>query len=160
MHRRTFLLGAVGSIALTAEAACHRDGSPAESGSSSASTPIGPLFEPATLAARLAEVKSGKLAVWFVGPSILFRHHIPGARNLGEVSTPEGKAAIEAELKKTPAETEIVLYCGCCPVSHCPNVRPASALIRASGRPKTYVLNLPTRFATDWADPGFPVEQG
>jgi hypothetical protein len=42
----------------------------------------------------------------------------------------------------------------------CPNVRPASAALRALGRPNASVLDLPTRFADDWADNGYPVERG
>lgn len=122
---------------------------------------IGPSLAPAELAARLAEVKEGKIAVLYVGPAALFeRGHVPGARDVGEVSTEAGRRALESTLAALPKETEVVLYCGCCPVANCPNVRPASAMIRASGRPNGRVLDLPTRFATDWADKGYPVARG
>ena len=45
---------------------------------------IGPLLAPAALAARIEEVKAGKIAVLYVGPDMLFgRGHVPGARKLG-----------------------------------------------------------------------------
>lgn len=147
MHRRQFLalVPAAGAFA-----ACRRG----------ADEPIGPHLAPATLASRLEEVKSGKVAVFYVGPGALFaRGHVPGARNVGEADSSEGLAAIRNLLTSTPADTEVVFYCGCCPVRSCPNVRPVSAAIRASGRKNAWVLDLPTRFSTDWADKGFAVER-
>ncbi len=149
--RRSWLAGAM-SFALVG---CRSkgDGAPAEEA-------IGPLLAPAALAARVDDIKSGKLAVLYVGPDALFgRGHVPGARKVGAVDSDEGRRALSDALAKIPAETEVVLYCGCCPVKNCPNVRPASAALRALGRPNARVLDLPTRFATDWADKGYPVER-
>ena len=121
---------------------------------------IGPLLAPAALAARLDDVKSGKTVVLYVGPDALFgRGHVPGARNVGEAGDADGRRALAAALAEVPKEAEIVLYCGCCPVRSCPNVRPASAALRELGRANTRVLDLPTRFATDWADKGYAVEK-
>jgi hypothetical protein len=104
-------------------------------------------------------VKAGKIAVLYVGPDMLFDlGHVPGARNVGAAGSEEGMRALSAELAKVPVDTEIVLYCGCCPVRDCPNVRPASAALRKLGRANAYVLDLPTKFATDWIDKGYPVE--
>jgi len=152
MKRRAFLLGSLGIAAL----ACDRNGG-APSASEDA---IGPLLATSALASRLEDVKSGKLAVFYIGPEALFaRGHIPGAKNLGEISSPGGREALRKALDALPEGTEAVVYCGCCPVRSCPNVRPASAEVRASKR-KAYVLDLPTRFATDWADKGLAVEKG
>ena len=121
---------------------------------------IGPLLSPSVLSARLDDVKSGKVIVLYVGPDTLFgRGHVPGARNVGAIDSDEGRRALSDVLAKVPAENEIVLYCGCCPVKSCPNVRPASAALRALGRPNAHVLDLPTRFATDWIDKGYPVDR-
>lgn len=120
---------------------------------------IGPLLPPSALAARIDEVKSGKIAVLYVGPDLLFDlGHIPGARNIGPAESQEGARALSKALAEIPSHVEVVLYCGCCPVSSCPNVRPASAALKARGRSRAYVLDLPTRFADDWADKGYPVE--
>lgn len=122
---------------------------------------MGPWLPPAELAARIDDVKAGKIAVLYVGPEALFRRgRVPGARSVGEAGSPEGRRALSAELARLPAETEVVVYCGCCPLANCPNVRPASAALRAAGRANARVLDLPTRFATDWADKGYPVERG
>ena len=121
---------------------------------------IGPLLAPAALAARIEEVKAGKIAVLYVGPDMLFgRGHVPGARKLGALDSDEGRHALSEALATIAVDTEVVLYCGCCPVKSCPNVRPASAAVRALGRPNARVLDLPTTFATDWTAKGYPVER-
>lgn len=149
--RRSLLAGAV-SLAIVG---CRSKGDVAP-----AEETIGPLLAPAALAARVDDIKSGRIAVLYVGPDALFgRGHVPGARKVGAVDSDEGRRALSEALAKIPAETEIVLYCGCCPVKSCPNVRPASAALRALGRSNARVLDLPTRFATDWADKGYPVER-
>ena len=148
LPRRHFVLG---TIALSLATACRS--------SSSSSETIGPLLSPATLAARLDDVKAGKIAVLYVGPDLLFGlGHVPGARNVGAAGDEDGARALTAALAAVPADTEIVLYCGCCPVANCPNVRPASAALRKLGRVNASVLDLPTKFATDWVDRGYPVE--
>ncbi len=152
LPRRELLVGLVTGLVV---AGCRSKGDAAL-----ADEPIGPLLAPAALAARLGEVKAGKIAVLYVGPDELFgRGHVPGARKVAPLDSDDGRKALADALAKVPAETEIVLYCGCCPVKSCPNVRPASAALRALGRPNARVLDLPTRFATDWTDKGHPVER-
>ncbi len=147
LARRTFLI-AVASSALAA--AC---------GESARGAKLGPLLAPAALAARMDDVKQGKVAVLYVGPEVLFQlGHVPGARYIGPAGEDEGLKALERALAALPPDAEAVLYCGCCPVADCPNVRPASALIAKLGRPRTYLLDLPTRFSTDWIEKGYPVE--
>jgi thiosulfate/3-mercaptopyruvate sulfurtransferase len=148
LSRRSVLGGAL----TLAFAACR--------GAGDGAAEIGPLLPPAALASRMDDIKAGKVAILYVGPDALFgRGHIPGARNVGPVDSAEGRRALSDALAKVPAETEIVLYCGCCPTRSCPNVRPASAALRAFGRANAKMLDLPTRFATDWADKGYPVER-
>jgi 3-mercaptopyruvate sulfurtransferase SseA len=162
---RRDVLGAVLAVAFAASCRSSRD-NPGAGTSGGAATAkkaddaIGPLLAPADLAARIADVKAGKIAVLYVGPDALFgRGHVPGARKVGEAGDDDGRSALATELLRIPKETEIVLYCGCCPVRSCPNVRPASAALRASGRTIAHVLNLPTRFADDWTAKGYPVER-
>ncbi len=158
LERRSFITGLLGAAVV---ASCKSKDSESTKESESASETIGPLMPPATLAGRIDDVKSGKIAVLYMGPSVLFgKGHIPGAQKIGEAGEEAGKRALAEAIQKLPAETEIVLYCGCCPVRNCPNVRPASALLRSLNRKNATVLDLPTRFATDWADKGFPVERG
>jgi thiosulfate/3-mercaptopyruvate sulfurtransferase len=148
--RRAILAGAL-SVGL---AACKKGDDAATEAS------IGPLLAPAALASRVDDIATGKIAVLYVGPDALFgRGHVPGARNVGAVDSDRGRRALSEALAAIPAETDIVLYCGCCPVRSCPNIRPASAAIRTLGRANAHVLDLPTRFSTDWSDKGYPVER-
>lgn len=149
LSRRQFTLGSLAAIGSTA---CHAK-------EEDAATQIGPLLSAATLAARIDDVRSGKVAVFYVGPEALFgRGHIPGARPLLSLDSEDGRKKLNEALAAVPVETEIVLYCGCCPVRNCPNVRPASAAVRALGRANAYVLDLPTRFSADWSAKGYPVD--
>ena len=117
------------------------------------------LIAPALVADKLA--KGEPLAILYVGPDTLFRRgRLPGARNIGEAGENDGVAALRAELDRTPLDTEVVLYCGCCAVRVCPNVRPADAVIAKSGRRNVWLLDLPTNLRTDWTDRGFPLEKG
>ena len=61
-----------------------------------------------------------------VGPSILYMQaHIPGAEYIGAADGKQSLERLRTRVKSLPRNKSIVLYCGCCPWSHCPNVRPA-----------------------------------
>lgn len=152
--RRVFLSGVLNALVA---AACRSK----QEASSNDAAPIGPLLAPGVLATRIDDIKVGKIAVFYVGPDALFEGgHVPGARKMAPLESEEGRRALAEVLARVPAETEVVLYCGCCPVKSCPNVRPASAAVRALHRANAYVLDLPTRFTTDWVEKGYPVERG
>jgi rhodanese-related sulfurtransferase len=57
-------------------------------------------------------------------------------------------------------DAPIVLYCGCCPWDHCPNIRPAYKALQAAGYKNVKALYLPKSFGEDWAAKGYPVEKG
>jgi hypothetical protein len=86
--------------------------------------------------------------------------HIPGALFHGPGSTPQGIAELKIWAKDLPRSTNIVLYCGCCPLDHCPNLEPAFAAMRDLGFTNLRVLLLPHDFNTDWIEKGYPVEKG
>jgi thiosulfate/3-mercaptopyruvate sulfurtransferase len=151
VDRRSFLtaIGAVSAVVVLA--ACDRRPGAGE--------PNAPSLAPSELARRLAEVKAGKIVVLHVGPRVLWqRERVPGSRWGGETNTAEGLASFEAAVKALPAEVEVVAYCGCCPVTSCPNVLPARRVL--GSRAKASVLDLPTNFRTDWADKGYEIEKG
>ena len=52
-----------------------------------------------------------------------------------------------------------MIYCGCCPLAHCPNLRPAYTALKELGFSRLRILNLPENFGTDWADRGYPTER-
>src|SRR5205085_312356 len=109
-----------------------------------------------------AAVVSGpgeKPPVYYVGFNVLYRSkHIPGAVYAGPGAKLDGIELLKQALKRVPHDREIVLYCGCCPINQCPNLRPAFQTARDLGFKKVRVLMLPTSFATDWVGKGYPVE--
>lgn len=86
--------------------------------------------------------------------------HVPGASYHGPASKDEGLADLKAWAQGLPKSSNVVLYCGCCPMVRCPNLRPAFAALHGEGFARLRVLLLPTNFATDWAGKGYPVEKG
>ena len=86
--------------------------------------------------------------------------HVPGASYHGPGSKPEGLADLKTWAQSLPKSSNVVLYCGCCPLERCPNLRPAFTALHDVGFARLRVLLLPTNFATDWAAKGYPIEKG
>jgi len=109
------------------------------------------------------ELRDGKTApaILFVGFQRLYTAgHIKGAQYHGSGGSAEGLAQIKAWAGPLPRSTNLVIYCGCCPLERCPNLRPAFTALRELGFTKVRVLLLPTSFAVDWAEKGLPYEKG
>lgn len=85
--------------------------------------------------------------------------HIPGASFHGAASTAQGLDNLKDWAKPLPRNANIVLYCGCCPLAHCPNIRPAFQALRDMGFTHLRVLILPSDLNTDWIAKGYPVEK-
>lgn len=110
------------------------------------------LLAPATLA---RDVKShGRLPLVF---NIGFMEDIKGATHIGPVSRAEGMEKFKKTLDTLPKTTEIVIYCGCCPLYKCPNVRPAYLELKKAGFKNIKVLNLTTNLKTNWIGMGYPL---
>jgi thiosulfate/3-mercaptopyruvate sulfurtransferase len=112
---------------------------------------------------ELAQALKGprKPVVFYVGPeSIYAQAHIPGAENIGPVGRPEGMEKLRARAASLPKDTAVVIYCGCCPWEHCPNIRPAYAALKKAGFTNVRVLYLENSFGEDWKDKGLPVAAG
>ena len=86
--------------------------------------------------------------------------HVPGAVFHGAAQSEQGLADLKRWAQGLPRNTKMVVYCGCCPLDHCPNLRPAFNALRDLGFANLRVLLLPHDFATDWVEKGYPVEKG
>ena len=116
------------------------------------------VTQPADLARDLS--KGLKPQVVCVGVEALYRGaHISGAVYLGPASKPEGLEALKKWAKGTPRGERIVLYCGCCPMDKCPNIRPAFQALKEMGFTRLQVLSIPQDLVRDWVSKGFPVEK-
>jgi rhodanese-related sulfurtransferase len=95
-----------------------------------------------------------------VGFPVLYRStHIPGSVFAGPGSKDEGLADLKKAVAGQPHAREIILYCGCCPLDRCPNIRPAFALLRSMGFTNVRAISLPTNLKSDWIDHGYPIEK-
>jgi hypothetical protein len=95
-----------------------------------------------------------------VGFPVLYRStHIPGSVYAGPGSTADGIAELKKAVAGQPKDRDIVLYCGCCPMEKCPNIRPAFAALHEMGFTKVRIVSIPTNFKTDWIDKGFPTDK-
>ena len=114
-------------------------------------------------AADLARSLSGdqKPIVLQIGVIHLYRlGHIPGSKYAGQAGTAAGLETLKKTVQDLPRTSEVVFYCGCCPMPDCPNIRPAYQALRELGFKKIKLLNLPNNFTQDWQMKGFPVEKG
>lgn len=82
---------------------------------------------------------------------------IPGSIDTGASGEKKGLNRLKEELENLPKDTEIILYCGCCPFDNCPNVRPAFSLLNEMNFSNHRLLNLRQNIKVDWIDKGFPV---
>ena len=116
--------------------------------------------QPAQLAMELDQEKDTHPVVIYVGVKVLYEGgHIPGAKYFGPGSSEEGIAALKKYAASLPENSDVVLYCGCCPLEKCPNLRPAFVGLRDFGFRRLRVLLLPHSFNTDWAEKGYPVKK-
>lgn len=114
-----------------------------------------PLAQPADVAAALNG--KNKPMVLHVGPNVLYRsQHIPGAIYAGMAARPDGLELLKKTVDPLPRGREIIIYCGCCPWDHCPNIRPAMELLHSLGFTHVKAMYLPTDFKFDWIDKGYP----
>jgi thiosulfate/3-mercaptopyruvate sulfurtransferase len=121
---------------------------------------VSQTVQPGDLLKELSDPKSAP-TVLFVGFQRLYAAgHIKGAQYHGTGGSAEGLAQIKSWALSQPRSTNLVIYCGCCPMERCPNVRPAFAALRDLGFTRLRVLILPTSFEVDWAEKGFPYEKG
>jgi thiosulfate/3-mercaptopyruvate sulfurtransferase len=123
--------------------------------------PSSQTLQPAQLAKMLTDKYSSVPTVVFVGfRSLYVGGHVPDAAFHGTASTEEGLAELKAWAATVPRSSDLVIYCGCCPFDKCPNIRPAYTALSGMGFKNVRVLVMPTSFAVDWADKGYPMQKG
>ncbi len=110
------------------------------------------LIEPATLAKEI-EANTNVPIIISVGPGAT----IPNSIHTGMASTAEGIEVLKQQLQNLPKNKLVVIYCGCCPFEHCPNVRPAIDVLKDLKFTDYHLLNLPNNIKADWIDKGYPV---
>jgi len=109
------------------------------------------LMAPSELAATLKENKEIPV-IFSVGPSAL----IPHSKDMGMIKEKENLKKFKDALAALPKDSRIVVYCGCCPYEHCPNVRPAVEVLKEMKFTNFKLLDLPHNIKMDWINQGYP----
>lgn len=112
------------------------------------------LMKPAELSAKIKENKQVPV-LFSVGPGAV----IPQSKDIGMVRDADNLKLFKEELDKLPRDTQVVVYCGCCPYEHCPNVRPAVQALREMKFTNFRLLDLPHNIKVDWINKGYPVNK-
>lgn len=113
------------------------------------------LLAPADLAKVLNNPKSPQPIIYSIGMQAI----IKGSIDIGPVMVPDNLNTLKQKLGKLAKNAQIVVYCGCCPFSRCPNVRPAMKLLKEMQFTNYKLLNLPQNVKVDWIDKGYPMAE-
>jgi thiosulfate/3-mercaptopyruvate sulfurtransferase len=119
------------------------------------------LIQPEELAKLLASPKAEKPLLIHVGFHVLYvQGHIPNSEYIGPASDANALQKLRDRVQALPRNKFIVIYCGCCPWTHCPNLKPAYDALRAMGFTNVKALYLADNIATNWRDKGYPTTKG
>ncbi|HKM47009.1 MAG TPA: rhodanese-like domain-containing protein [Terriglobales bacterium] len=125
------------------------------------SIPASRLMNPEELVKILQAPTGEKPLMIQVGSHVLYEQaHIPGSEYIGPASYESGVQQLRERVQPLPRKKFIVIYCGCCPWGHCPNVKPADDALRALGFTNVKVLYIPENFGANWVAKGYPVVKG
>ena len=109
--------------------------------------------------AKWISVKQGPVVLQ-VGVSALYdAAHVPGSVYAGPADEAAGLDKLKAKAASLARTRDVVIYCGCCPMKVCPNLKPAFSLLQGMGFKKIKVLDIPHDFTGDWVNKGLPVEK-
>ena len=125
------------------------------------SIPASSLIQPADLAATLQSSTTPKPLILQVGFRTMFvQSHISGADYAGPANEDKGLRRLRERVATLAKDSSIVIYCGCCPWDHCPNVGEAFAVLRELGFTQVRVMYIADNFGDDWVNKGYPVAKG
>ena len=79
---------------------------------------------------------------------------------MGAGSSDAGQQKLRERVKSLPKNSAIVIYCGCCPWGHCPNMHPAFKTLHSLGFTNVKAVYIANDFGTDWVNKGYPVAKG
>ena len=113
------------------------------------------LMPPAELAKFINDANAKKPVIFNIGPAGKIKESI----YIGPSKEKDNLEELKKQLAKLPKDASVVIYCGCCPFEHCPNVRPAFELLEKLGFTNPKLLNLPKNLKADWIDKGYPLAQ-
>ena len=117
------------------------------------------VMEPAALAKELQSARPP--VVLCTAFTVLYKtRHILHAIEAGPGSKATGIELLKKNVANLSKDADIVIYCGCCPMDKCPNIRPAYRTLKEMGFTHIRVLSIPANMAADWYSKGYPAEEG
>ena len=130
-------------------------------GAQATSIPSSRVISPEELVKILQSEAKEKTLLLQVGSHVLYSQaHIPGSEYIGPAATSAGLQQLKNRVDPLPRNRSIVLYCGCCPWTHCPNMKPADDALQAMGFRNVKVLFIANNFGADWVQKGYPTAKG
>ncbi len=131
------------------------------SSASATSIPQAQLIQPDALRHLLQSGGTQKPLVLQVGSHMMYSQaHIPGSVYAGPGAESNGLQLLASKVSSLPKNKFIVIYCGCCPWSHCPNMGPAYKKLHDLGFTNVKALYIANNFGDDWVAKGYPVDSG
>jgi thiosulfate/3-mercaptopyruvate sulfurtransferase len=121
--------------------------------------PATAVIEPAALA-QILQAGQPPMVISVAFPNLYHAKHIVHAIDAGPGSKPEGIELLKKAVANAPKDADIVVYCGCCPMVKCPNIRPAYRALKEMGYTHIRVLDVPTNMHDDWYAKNYPTEDG
>jgi hypothetical protein len=104
---------------------------------------------------RLKKGDTSNLLILNTGPV----ENIPTALTFGAVENEKNLAKLVAFLDTLPRSKEVLLYCGCCPLSVCPNLEPAYKALGTMKFKNFKIIKLIHDLQEDWIDKGYPIAE-
>jgi len=122
--------------------------------------PSSHLISPEDLVNILKSKKPRPLLIQVGFLKLYQQAHIPGSEYIGPTAGTDAVQQLRKRVQSLPRNKFIVIYCGCCPWSHCPNVKLADDALSAMGFTNAKVLYIANNFGADWVNKGYPVTSG
>ncbi|HXJ87046.1 MAG TPA: rhodanese-like domain-containing protein [Candidatus Binatia bacterium] len=122
--------------------------------------PTSRLINPEDLVKVMQSGKEKPLVLQVGSHTLFLQAHIPGSEYVGAASTELGLQQLRKRVESLPRNKFLVIYCGCCPWNHCPNLKPADDALQALGFTNGKVLYIADNFGTNWVDRGYPTAKG
>jgi len=118
------------------------------------------VLEPSVLADLMKDSKQPPTVLCVAFPVLYKLKHISHAGFAGPGSKPEGIEMLKKAVANLPKDADLVIYCGCCPMVKCPNIRPSYKVLKEMGFTHVRILNIPTNMNADWYSKNYPTEEG
>ena len=118
------------------------------------------VLEPSVLAGLIKDAKQPPTVLCFAFPVLYKLKHIAHAGFAGPGSKSEGIEMLKKAVANLPKDANLVIYCGCCPMVKCPNIRPAYRTLKELGFTHVRILDIPTNMNADWYSKNYPTEEG